>query len=81
MYYVYILKCNDGSLYTGITNRMEHRLAMHNAGKASHYTASKRPVMLLYKEEHLDRSSASKREYEIKQLTREQKLSLISSEN
>ena len=79
MYYVYILRCADDSYYTGITNRLQHRLDMHNAGKASHYTAARRPVEIVYKEEQPDKSAALKREYQIKQLTREEKIVLIKN--
>ena len=79
MYYVYILRCADSSYYTGITNRLQHRLDMHNKGKASHYTASRRPVAIIYKEEQPDKSAALKREYQIKQLSREEKIALVKS--
>ena len=79
MYYVYILQCADGTLYTGMTNDPEKRLKTHNSGKASHYTAARLPVCMLYKEEQPDKSSALKREHAIKKLSRQQKLLLIAA--
>lgn len=75
--YVYILKCSDGTLYTGYTNNLEKRLKAHNSGKGAKYTRGRRPCILVYYEELRDKSSALKREYEIKQMSREQKLNLI----
>jgi putative endonuclease len=77
MVYVYILKCSDGSLYTGWTNDLEKRLAAHNAGTASKYTRPRRPVKLVYSETVESKSDALKREAAIKKLTREQKVKLI----
>ena len=80
-YFVYILECNDGSLYTGITKDIEKRLDEHNhSDKGAKYTKARRPVKLLYKEHSLDRSTASKREYKIKKLTRLKKLQLIQEQ-
>lgn len=77
-YFVYILECNDGSLYTGLTTDVTKRLDEHNTKICgAKYTKSRRPVKLLYYEPSSDRSSASKREYEIKKLTRLKKLQLI----
>ncbi len=78
---VYILRCADGSLYTGIARDLDRRIAEHNAdnGLGASYTRSRRPVVLVYAESAADRSSASKREYAIKQLSREQKLALIAA--
>ncbi len=77
-YFVYILECSDGSLYTGIAKDVAKRLDEHNSSdRGAKYTKARRPVKLLYKEVSLDRSSASKREYEIKKLNRIQKLQLI----
>lgn len=76
-WFVYILKCKDDTLYTGITNDKEKRLLQHNSGKASKYTRVRLPVEMIYVECSPDRSSASKREWQIKQLNRKQKLSLI----
>ena len=74
---VYLLRCRDGSLYTGITNDLARRLAAHRAGKASAYTRSRRPVRLAYRELVRDRSAALRREAAIKRLTRQAKLELI----
>lgn len=79
MYYVYILCCSDQSLYTGYTNNLNHRLDVHNQGKGAKYTKSRRPVSLVYYECFETKSEALKREYQIKQLKREQKLSLIKN--
>jgi predicted GIY-YIG superfamily endonuclease len=74
---VYILRCGDGSLYTGITNDLTKRLKTHAAGKASRYTRSRLPVTLVYKEGRRSKSSALKREAAIKKLPRKAKLQLI----
>ncbi len=79
MYYVYILRCGDGSLYTGITTDVSRRVAVHNAGKGAKYTRSRLPVTLVYQESQPDKSAALKRELEIKGFTRAQKLRLIGS--
>ena len=79
MYYVYILKCRDGTLYTGITTNVQKRLATHNSGKGAKYTRSRLPVTLLYQEPQPDKSAALKRENAIKALTRPQKLALIDA--
>lgn len=76
-YFCYILRCRDGSLYTGITNDLERRLSAHQRGKGGHYTSTHLPVELVYTEEIGDKGAALRREYEIKQLTHQQKLSLI----
>ncbi len=76
--YVYILKCSDGTLYTGWTNDLDRRLAAHNAGTASKYTRSKRPVEMVWHEQCADKSAALKREAEIKKLPREKKMELIT---
>lgn len=76
-YVVYILECSDGNYYCGITNNIEKRLELHNKGKASKCTRSRLPVKLIYKEDGFDKSTALKREWEIKQLTRLQKEQLI----
>lgn len=75
---VYILRCGDGSLYTGVTNDLEKRLKAHNSGRGAKYTRSHAPVELAYSEPAPNKSSALKRELEIKSLTREQKLKLIA---
>ena len=81
MYYVYILKCSDNTLYTGISIDLERRIKEHNSSnKGAKYTRMRRPVILVYSEEYPDRSSASKREYEIKKkMTRADKLKLIKT--
>lgn len=75
--YTYILQCADGSLYTGWTNDLKRRLAAHNAGTASKYTRTRRPVKMVYHEIFATKQEAMRREYAIKQLTRREKLELI----
>jgi putative endonuclease len=75
----YILQCADGTLYTGITNDVDKRLAAHNAGTASKYTRVRVPVIPVYRETSENRSTASKREAQIKRLTRAQKIALIAA--
>ena len=78
LWWTYIIKCSDGSLYTGITTDIERRVDEHNSSiKGANYTKTRRPVKLVYKESYLDRSSSSKRERAIKKLTRKDKLNLI----
>ena len=78
MYEVYIVECADGTLYTGITNALERRIEEHNSSdKGAKYTRSRRPVKLVYQEKHSSRSSASKREYKIKKMSRGEKKHLI----
>lgn len=74
---VYILECADGTLYTGITNDLDTRIAAHNAGKGARYTRSRLPVQVVYTEAATDRSTASSREAQIKSLSRSEKLALI----
>ena len=74
---VYILQCGDGTLYTGITDDLAHRLEMHSAGKGAKYTRGRSPLTLVYREDAPSYSDALKREYRIKQLTRTEKLKLI----
>ena len=79
-YFVYILKCNDDTLYTGITTDILRRVEEHNSSeKGAKYTKIRRPVELIYQEELENRSTASKREYAIKKLKREDKLRLINA--
>ena len=73
---VYILRCSDGSLYTGVTNDMERRLATHGAGKGGAYTRSRLPVQLVYTEGRRSRGAALSREAAIKRLPRAAKLAL-----
>ncbi|RDU23865.1 GIY-YIG nuclease family protein [Anaerosacchariphilus polymeriproducens] len=79
MNYTYILECNDKSLYTGWTNHLEDRINAHNNGKGAKYTKGKLPVKLVYFETFTTKEEAMRREYEIKQLSRSQKLQLIQS--
>jgi len=81
MYYVYIVECADETLYTGIATELARRVEEHNSSeKGAKYTRVRRPVTLVYSEEYPDRSTASKREYEIKKkMNRVQKLKLIAS--
>ena len=74
---VYVLRCADGSLYTGITNHLARRLAAHRAGTASRYTRARRPVRLVYQERRRTRSAALKREAAIKRLPRAAKLAML----
>lgn len=74
---LYILRCSDNSYYTGITNNLEKRLDDHSNGKGAKYMRGKAPFDLVYHERHSDRSSASKREAEIKKLSRTEKEYLI----
>ena len=76
-WFVYILRCSDGTYYTGHAHNLENRLAAHNAGKASKYTAPRRPVSLVYRESFASRSKAAKREYQIKQWNRAKKDALV----
>ncbi len=78
MYYVYILKCSDGTLYTGFTNDLEKRVLAHNTSKtAAKYTRARRPVKLMYSEKFKSKGKALKREWEIKKIGREGKMELI----
>ena len=79
-WHVYIIECNDGSLYTGITNDLDKRITAHNAGLGAKYTKSRRPVHLLYSEPAPDRKQASQREYAIKSLQKSAKIDLIASQ-
>jgi len=78
-WFVYLLRCGDGSLYTGITNDLLRRVEQHNSGKASRYTRSRLPVVLVYQELQASRSLALKRELAIKALSRQEKESMIES--
>ena len=77
-HYVYILRCSDGSFYTGYSTDPVRRTKVHNSGKGARYTRSRLPVDLIYTEEYPDKIAALKREYAIKQLTRKEKEELIS---
>ena len=77
MNYTYIVRCRDGSLYTGWTTDLERRLRAHNEGTGAKYTRSRRPVELVYAESFDTKEEAMRREYAIKQMTREEKLRLL----
>lgn len=82
MYYLYILKCVDGTLYTGITTDLKRRAAEHNSSKlGAKYTATRQPVRLVYSKKFKNRSLASKAEAQIKKLKKPQKLELIKKSN
>ena len=78
---VYMLRCGDGSLYTGCTDDVVRRLAVHQSGRGAKYTRSRLPVELVYREEVPDKSAALRREIAIKRLTRAQKLALLEGRN
>jgi putative endonuclease len=79
MYYLYILKCSDKTLYTGITTDMARRVGEHNSGKlGAKYTNARRPVKLVYSKKFKNRSTAAKEESRIKKLSRVQKLKLVN---
>lgn len=80
-FFVYILKCNDGTLYTGWTVNLEKRISSHSKGIASKYTRVRLPVQLAYFEEKESKNDAMRREYKIKALSRREKLALILSKN
>ena len=80
MWYLYILKCIDGKFYTGITTDIDKRVERHNQKKASKYTRMRTPVELVYQETHPDKSSALKREIQVKSFSRIQKIDLIKKE-
>ena len=77
-WWVYILRCADGTLYTGATNDLDCRLAAHNAGRGAKYTRARRPVALVYREEAADKSAALQREAALKKLARAAKLRRIA---
>jgi putative endonuclease len=77
-WFCYLLQCADATFYTGITNNLEKRLTAHNQGTASKYTRGRLPVVMIYSEHHPDRSTASKREAQIKRLHRTKKIALIT---
>ena len=76
-WYVYILRCGDGTLYTGATDDVDRRLAAHRAGRGAKYTRGRGSLELVYVEEQPDKSAALRREWEIKRLRREQKEQII----
>ncbi len=75
---VYMVRCADGSLYTGCTNDLARRVAAHSAGKGARYTRSRRPVVLVWSARAKDRGAALRREAELKALTRTEKLALVA---
>lgn len=77
MNYTYIVACADGTLYTGYTNDLQKRINAHNSGHGAKYTRSRLPVRLVYFEEFEEKGEAMRREYQIKQLSRAEKLALI----
>lgn len=77
--YVYIVRCSDGTLYTGWTNNVEKRIAAHNSGAGAKYTRGRAPVAVLHLEEYASREDALRREAEIKKMTRKEKLELSDS--
>lgn len=77
-WFVYMLRCGDGSLYTGIAVDVEHRLEMHRSGKGAKYTRGRGPLEIVYREECADHSAALKRELALKALSKEDKEGLIS---
>lgn len=79
MYYVYLLECADGSIYTGITTDLKKRFERHAQGSAARYTRAKKAVRMLYAEEQPSRSAATKRELQIKSWPRQKKLDLIAA--
>ena len=79
MNYTYIVRCSDGSLYTGWTNDLEKRIKAHNEGKGAKYTKSRRPVELVYYEAFEKKEEAMSREWAIKQMSREEKKGLLKA--
>ncbi len=77
-YYIYIARCSDNSLYTGYTNDLISRQATHNEGKGARYTRGRLPIRIVYSEEFETKSDAMKREYQIKNLSKENKEKLIT---
>lgn len=77
IWYIYILKCSDGTLYTGITINVEKRIQQHNAGKGARYTRGRTPVELVKSFQRSTKGEALKLEYKIKKLSKEEKLSYI----
>jgi predicted GIY-YIG superfamily endonuclease len=80
VWFVYVLRCADGSFYVGEAGDLERRLAAHNSGTAAAHTARRRPVQLVYAEEHANRALALERERQIKGWTREKKAALITGD-
>ncbi|MFK8032028.1 MAG: GIY-YIG nuclease family protein [Gammaproteobacteria bacterium] len=78
-WYVYIVRCADNTLYTGISTNLSDRIATHNSGRGAKYTRARLPVSLVYSETALDRSSAQQREHAIKKLSTKKKKALVAS--
>lgn len=79
MWFVYMARCKDGTLYTGVTTDLKRRLKEHNTGKlGAKYTKSKRPILLVYMEKSTNRSTAQSREYVLRKLTKKEKEQLIN---
>ena len=78
-YYLYVLECKDSTLYTGYTNDVERRVAVHNSGKGAKYTKARVPVTCIFHQQFETKSEAMKAEYAFKKLTRKQKLDYIRS--
>lgn len=78
-WWVYIVRCNDGTLYTGITNNLDKRMVAHNKGQGAKYTATRLPVMLVWSQEYESRSIALKEELRIKSLSRTQKQHIVET--
>ena len=74
---VYILRCSDGTLYTGVTNNMKRRLHAHNSGQGARYTRPRRPVKMVYQKNSMTRAQALTREYAIKSLSKKSKEKLV----
>ena len=77
-WFVYMLRCGDGTLYTGVTDDVPRRLAAHRVGKGAKYTRGRGPLKLVYQEQVPDKSAALRREYQIKQLPKQEKEDLIA---
>lgn len=77
MWFVYIIKCSDNTLYAGITNNLERRIKKHDNKLGAKYTKARTPVKLVYKEKYLTRADALRREFQIKKLQKEEKMALI----
>lgn len=78
-WFVYLVRCSDGSLYCGVTNDLQARVAKHNAGTGAKYTRPRRPVQLVYAEPAADRSAAQSREASLKRLSKSKKEALVRS--
>jgi putative endonuclease len=79
MWCVYLLRCGDGTLYTGITNDLERRMSAHRAGRGARYTRGRAPLALLHTEAMASRSEAQRREHQLKRLRRRQKLAFLDT--